>query len=107
MLIVRARDAARGPARRHLHGGRGMETLTKQAPALAVLALLATTGCASRGDVDALRAEIAGLRSSVVAADMRAANAEAEAQRAAAAAQAASEARRAEADAAYRRSLRK
>ncbi len=85
-----------------------MSRLHACVPALAILSLLLASGCASRGDVDQLRAEVAGLRSSVASADARAAAAEAEAQRAAAAAQAATDKRStAAADQAYRRSLRK
>ena len=85
-----------------------MGKLHTYVPAAAIVTLLAIGGCASRGDVDQLRSEVAGLRSSVAAADARAAAAEAEAQRAAAAAQAASDRRsRAAADQTYRQSLRK
>ncbi len=87
-----------------------MRRLHGYMPALALVSLVAAGGCASRGDVEALRAEMAGLRSSMAAADARAAAAEAEAQRAAATAQAAADARArnsAAADAVYRRSLRK
>jgi hypothetical protein len=88
--------------------GMMMGRLLARAPAVATVSLLVVGGCATRGDVDALRSEITGLRSSVASADARAANAEAQAQQAAAAAQAAMDARTARAaDQAYRRSLRK
>ena len=50
----------------------------------ATVALLAAGGCASRGEVEALRAEAADLRASVASADVRASQAEAEALRVAA-----------------------
>ena len=50
----------------------------------AAATLLALGGCATKGDVDQLRSDIAGLRSQVEATDARAAQAQAEAQQAAA-----------------------
>ena len=52
----------------------------------AAAALLALGGCATKGDVDQLRSDIAGLRSRLEAADAAATRAEASAQQAAAAA---------------------
>src|SRR3954453_22785260 len=55
-----------------------MGKLLALAPTVATVSLLSLGGCASRGDVDQLRSDIAGLRSSVEAADARAAQAQAE-----------------------------
>ncbi len=77
----------------------------------AAATLLALGGCATKGDVDQLRSDIAGLRSQVEATDARAAQAQAEAQQAAAhqaaAAQAPARPAAPPADQAYRRSLQK
>jgi murein lipoprotein len=74
----------------------------------AAATLLALGGCATKGDVDQLRSDIAGLRSQVEATDARAAQAQAEAQQAAAAAaQANARPAAPPADQAYRRSLQK
>jgi hypothetical protein len=85
--------------------------LAALAPAAVAVSLLAAAGgCATRGDVEALRAEAAGLRSAIGTADARASRAEEDAQRAAAAVRAAEEDARATgagADRAFREGLRK
>jgi hypothetical protein len=52
--------------------------------AVSALSLLALGACASKGDVEAVRSEIAGLRSSLDSIDAKASRAETESQRAAA-----------------------
>jgi outer membrane murein-binding lipoprotein Lpp len=78
--------------------------------AAAVAPLLLVGGCATRGDVDALRQEIAGVRTIAQSAEQRAAAAEAASQQAAAdAARAAQESEMASerADRIFRSGLRK
>jgi outer membrane murein-binding lipoprotein Lpp len=80
------------------------------APAAVVLALVGLAGCASNGDVEALRSEIAGVRAIAQSADQKATMAAADAQKAAAdAAQAAEDARIAgeKSDRIFREGLRK
>jgi hypothetical protein len=79
-------------------------------PATVAVALLGLAGCATRGDIEELRSEIAGVRATAQAADQKASQALAESQRAAAAAQqAADDARIAgeKADRIFREGLRK
>jgi outer membrane murein-binding lipoprotein Lpp len=79
-------------------------------PATVAVALLGLAGCATNGDVEALRSEIAGVRATADAADQKATAALAESQKASASAdQAAEEARMAgeKADRIFRSGLRK
>ena len=72
--------------------------------------LLALGGCATKGDIEQLRSEIAGLRSSIDSIDAKATRAEADAQRAAAdaaAAEASAAAASQKADQIFRAGLRK
>jgi outer membrane murein-binding lipoprotein Lpp len=81
-----------------------MTRLHRIAPAAAVtIGLLALGGCATKGDIESLRTEIAGLRSSIASVDAKATRAEASAQAAEASASAAS----AKADQIFRAGLRK
>ena len=75
-----------------------MDKLLAFAPAVA--ALLALGGCATKGDIDQLRSQIAAV-------DAKATQAQAQAQQAAAAAQANARPAGPRADQAYRRSLQK
>jgi hypothetical protein len=80
------------------------------APVAAVAALTALGGCATKGDVEQLRSEIAGLRSSIEAVDAKATRAEATAQQAAAdasAAEASANSASQKADQIFRAGLRK
>ncbi len=88
-----------------------MRKILHPAPATAVaISLLALAGCASKGDIETVRNEIAGLRSSIESVDAKATRAEADAQKAAAdAASAEANARTAgdKADRIFREGLRK
>ncbi len=88
-----------------------MITLHRIAPAAAVaVALLGLSGCATKGDIESLRTEIAGLRSSIESVDAKATRAEASSQQAAAdaaQAEAAANAASAKADQIFRAGLRK
>ena len=75
----------------------------KKSVAVAALSLLALGACASKGDVESVRSEIAGLRSSLDSIDAKASRAETESQRAAADARVAGE----KADRIFREGLRK
>lgn len=80
------------------------------APVAVAFALVGLAGCATNGDVEALRSEIAGVRAIAQSADQKATQAAADAQKAAAdAAQAAEDARIAgeKADRIFREGLRK
>ena len=80
------------------------------APLAAVATLLMLGGCATKGDVEELRSEIAGLRSSIEAVEAKAARAESAAQQAAtdaAAAEASASAASQKADQIFRAGLRK
>jgi hypothetical protein len=79
-------------------------------PATVAVALLGLAGCATKGDIDSLRSEIAGARAAAESADRKATEALAVSQRAAASAeQAAEDARIAgeKADRIFREGLRK
>ena len=79
-------------------------------PAAAVAGLLALGGCATKGDIELLRSEIAGLRSSIELVDAKATRAEAASQQAAAdaaAAEASANAASQKADQIFRAGLRK
>ena len=81
-----------------------MTRLHRIAPAIAMAAgILALGGCATKGDIESLRTEIAGLRSSIASVDAKATRAEASAQ----AAEASSAAASAKADQIFRAGLRK
>ena len=82
------------------------------APAAAVaVALLALGGCATKGDIESLRTEIAGLRSSIESVDAKATRAEADVaagrRRRRPGAEAAASAASAKADQIFRAGLRK
>ena len=84
-------------------------TRTTSAATIAV-ALLGLAGCATKGDVDSLRQEIAGVRAVAESADQKATAAQAQAQKAAGdASQAAADARTAseKSDRIFRQNLRK
>jgi outer membrane murein-binding lipoprotein Lpp len=91
--------------------GTNVKKLYSMAPVATVaVSLLALGGCATKGDIESLRTEIAGLRSSIESVDAKATRAEAASQRAAAdAARAAADARVAsdKADRIFREGLRK
>ena len=88
-----------------------MKKIYSLAPvALLALSALALGGCASKGDIETVRSEIAGLRSSIESVDAKSTRAEAAAQQAAAdSARAAADARTAgdKADRIFREGLRK
>ena len=87
-----------------------MKMIRILAPVAAVTALAALGGCATKGDVEQLRSEIAGLRSSIEAVDAKATRAEATAQQAAAdasAAEASANSASQKADQIFRAGLRK
>jgi hypothetical protein len=87
-----------------------MKKMRTLAPAAAAVALLALGGCATKGDIESLRSEIAGLRSSIESVDAKATRAEAAAQQAAAdaaAAEASASAASQKADQIFRAGLRK
>ena len=76
-----------------------MKKIHTLAPMAAVAALLALGGCATKGDIESLRSEIAGLRSSIESVDAKATRA--------AAAEASASAASQKADQIFRAGLRK